>query len=84
MKNKILVKVIVPYLIEQYEIFIPTNERVSRVKELLKKAISDISDSQFDINKKYNIIDPDTGQIYENNLIIRETNIANSKKIILL
>jgi len=67
----------------EYEIFIPVNERISKIKDLLIKSLVDLSDNQLDLTKKYNLIDPDTGIIYENNLIVRDTNIKNSKKLIL-
>lgn len=84
MKNKVLIKVIVPSLNEEYEVFIPVNERITKVKELLAKSINDISDSSFDTNKIYSLIDPDMGTIYDSRLSVRETNIINSKKVVLL
>jgi len=83
MKNKFLIKLIVPTLMNEYEIFIPANERVSKVKELIINALIDLTDNKFDISKKYNLINPDTGEVYDNKKIIRELDINNSKKIIL-
>ena len=83
MKNKILIKLIVPSLNDEFEIFVPVNERISKVKELLVKSIKDISDSAFDDTRLYSLLDPDTGTIYDSRLPIRDTNIKNSKKVIL-
>ena len=83
MKNKILIKLIVPSLNDEFEIFIPVNERISKVKELLVKSIKDISDSPFDDTKIYSLLDPETGTIYDSRLPIRDTNINNSKKVVL-
>lgn len=83
MKNKILISLIVPELMEEYEIYIPVNERISKIKQLLLNSLKDLSDNRFQCEKKYNLIDPDTGAIYEDNKIIRDSNINNSKKIIL-
>lgn len=83
MKNKVLIKLIIPSLMREYEIFIPVNERISKIKDLLIKSLVDLSDNQLDLTKKYNLIDPNTGVVYENNLIVRDTNINNSKKLIL-
>ena len=41
-------------------------------------------DSSFDINKEHFIFDPDTSNLYTEDLIIRDTNINNNKKIILV
>lgn len=83
MKNKVLINLIVPELMEEYEIFIPVNERVAKVKQLIITALKDLSDNKFKETRKYNLMDPDTGQIYDNKMIVRNLNICNSKKIIL-
>ena len=83
MKNKILIKLIVPTLNSEFEVYIPANERINKVKELLVKSVSDISDSEFKINKVYSLLDPETGSIYDSRLAVKETNIKNSKKIVL-
>ena len=84
MKNKVLVKVYVPSIDEEYEIYIPTNESVKKVLELIVKSVYELSDSSFDINKEHFIFDPDTSNLYTEELIIRDTNINNNKKIILI
>lgn len=83
MKNKVLVKIIIPYLMTTYEIYIPVNERIVRVKELIIKGVYDLSDQKILLKKSYSLIDPDTGTIYDSRSIVRDTNIVNSKKIIL-
>lgn len=83
MKNKILIKVIVPTLMSEYEIFIPVNERIVKVKELLIKGIIDLSEGHFMLKKNYSLIDPDEGTIYDSRIIVRDTNIINNKRVIL-
>jgi len=41
MKNKILIKLIVPVLMSEYEIFIPVNERITKIKELIINSLKD-------------------------------------------
>ena len=83
MKNKILVRLIVPNLMSEYEIFIPVNERIIKIKELIINSLADLSDNKFDVSKKYNLINPETGEVYDNKMIIRDLPIKNSKRIIL-
>lgn len=83
MKNKVLINLIVPALMDKFEIFIPVNERVSKLKELLLNSLSDLTDNEFNKDKSYSLIDPETGTIYENDMIIRETDLKNVKKVIL-
>lgn len=84
MKNKILISVYVPSIDEGYEIYIPANESVKKVLELIIKSIYELSDSNLDINAKHYIFDPETSSIYIDDQIIRDTNIKNNKKIILV
>ena len=80
MKNKILISVIIPFIDESFELYIPTNESIGKVVELIVKSIfgDEIAKSG-----KYNLIDPDLCTLYPKNQIIRDTNIKNSKKLIL-
>ena len=84
MKNKVLVKVYVPCIDEEYEIYIPTNETINKVLQLIIKYIYELYDSSLDLETKHYILDPDTSITYTNDQIIRDTNIKNSKKIILV
>lgn len=83
MKNKVLINVYVPKLLETYNVYIPVNERVVRIKELLTNAIYDLSDSCFVKDQPHYLIDATTGNIYQDSQIIRESNIKNGMKIVL-
>jgi hypothetical protein len=84
MKNKVLVKVYVPSVDEEYEIYIPTNETINKVLELIVKSVSELSDDNLDLNQKHYLLDPETSIVYDNSNIVRDTNIKNSKKLILI
>ena len=43
MKNKILVKVVIPEIDEKYDIFIPINIRVGTLVQLLNTSLSDVT-----------------------------------------
>ena len=83
MRNKILINLIVPTLNKEYEVFIPVNERIVRIKELLVKAIVDLSDIDLDKNKIYSLLYTELGTIYDSRLSVKETNIKNAKKLIM-
>ena len=82
--NKVLVKLYVPMLDETYDVFIPVNEIVWRIKKLLIKSVSDLSDINLDINKNYILINIETGTIYDDNNIIISTDIRNSTSLALI
>ena len=84
MKNKVLIRVYVPTIEEEYELYIPVNETINKVLDLVLKSISELSDNNLNLGVKHYLLDPETSITYNNWDIIRETNIKNSKKLILL
>ncbi len=83
MKNKVLITLIVPTLMETYDVYIPVNERISKIKELVINSISEFTENGFDKSKEYNLINAKTGTIYKNSEIVRDTDITNSTKILI-
>lgn len=84
MKNKVLIKLIVPELNTTYDLFIPVNEYIWKIKKLIIKAVSDLSVKALDIKKEYLLINKTTGRLYKNNEIIIDTEIRNSTELVLL
>ena len=84
MKNKVLVKVYVPCIDEEYEIYIPINESINKVLELIVKSVYELSDSNLAQERKYYLLDSDNSTVYNNEQIVRDTNIKNSKRLILI
>ena len=83
MKNKILIKLIVPELNQTFDIFIPVNEYMWRINKLLIKVISDLSDGVLDMNGNYIFVNKTTGNIYHNSDIIINTDIRNGSELVL-
>ena len=84
MMSKILVKLYVPIIEEQYDILIPKNRRIYNVIKLLNKAIYELSGGCYEVNRKHILYDKLTGIPYDLNLSINETNITNGKEIVLI
>ena len=84
MKNKILIKLIVPELDYSYDLFIPVNEVIWKIKKMVAKSVSDISNKALDPEKEYNFINKDTGRVYDSNEVVFDTDIRNATEIIML
>ena len=84
MNNKILIKLIIPDLDDSFDIFIPVNELIWKVKKLIIKTISDITNIETNENKYYIMINKNNTRIYQNNEIIINTDIRNGSEIILI
>lgn len=83
MENKVLVKVFLPEIDFNYDVFIPVNELIWKVKKLLIKSFSDLSGINL-TQKEYILINKDNGNIYENNQIIIDTDIRNATELYLI
>lgn len=84
MNNKILVELVVPDIGESYNLFIPINRRIGNIIILLNKAINEITNGIFEVNDNRNLYNRLTGEKYLLNDLIRQTDIRNGTKLVLL
>ncbi len=84
MNNKVLIKLYVPTLGMNFDIYVPVNEVVWKINRLIVKLVSDMSEADFNIDRDYALINIDTGCIYDNNDIVINTDIRNASRILLI
>lgn len=84
MKNKVLIELLVPEIDETYNVYLPINKRIGKCITLLIKAINDINFSNFINNNECVLVNRITGETYDKNLLIRNTNIRNGATLILI
>ena len=82
--NKILVKVYVPMIEEQYDILIPLNKRIYNIIELLIKSIDELSGGYYTPSKMPLLYDKLTAKIFDVNITVKESTIRNGTEIILI
>lgn len=85
MKNKFLVFVKVPMIDYEMEIYIPNNKKIGTIKKYLLDYITKNTDNLY--NKKIdevNLINGETGEVFDNNLFVKDSPIKNATKIIIL
>ncbi len=83
-KNKILIELYIPLIEKNYDIYIPVNKKVGTIKELIEKALVEITDNAYIIKDSSNFYSKETGQIYDVNQTVRDTDIVNGSRIILV
>ena len=83
MENKVLIKLIMFDMDECFDIFIPVNEIIWKIKKLIIKSISDITNISLDINNEYILINKDNSKIYDNNEVVINTDIRNGTELVL-
>ena len=82
--KKVLVEVYVPVIDARYDVFIPNTSPISEVLELLKKAVSDLSDGHFIPNGETALCYRENGAIINVNMTVYELGIHNGSKLMLI
>lgn len=83
-KNKILIELEIPLIEKKFDLFIPINRKVGTVKELIEKALIELTDGEYVVTEDSNLYSKDTGNIYDVNQTVRDTDLANGSRIILI
>ena len=84
MKNKVLVKLNVIELDQSFDLFIPVNELVWKIKRLIVKSVSDLSGININSEKGHILMNEENNRIYGNNEIVLDTDIRNGTELILI
>ena len=82
--NKVLVKLYVPTVEKEYDIWIPLNRRIYTVIKLIVKAINELTNGEYSPAKFPMLYDRKTAKLYDINLTVGETTIRNGTEIILI
>ena len=82
MRNKVLVKLIVPEIDQTFNIYLPINKKIGNIIMLLNQAINEIAPEHVRVdNSLYN---RDTGEKYDIDVVLFYTNIRNGAALILI
>ena len=84
MNNKVLVKIFIPEVDSDFDVYIPVNEIIWKIKKLVSKCASDLTGGNFDFSKEYVFLNSKTGQLYRENDIVINTDIRNATELILI
>ena len=83
-ENKVLVSVNVPRSEKKYDIYFPVNRKISNVIGMIKSSLQGLSQGSLDMNGNYVLYNEENGEPYDMNILVRESNIRNGSKVILL
>lgn len=82
--NKVLVIVYVPLLDKEYDIFIPVNKKIGTIKEKIIEGINEFSDDSLINVSGLRLYNKEKSREYNNNIYVKDSNIINGTKLILL
>ena len=83
-KNKILIELEIPLIEKTYDLFIPINKKIGTIKRLLETSLKDLIDANYEIREDTNLYSKDTGEIYDVNKTVKDTDLQNGSRVILL
>lgn len=81
--NKILITVIAPLIEEKYDIYIPVSKNIKVTKELLAKAIIQLSDGCFPVKDRYLLMNSQ-GVVLPDGEIVKNCKLSNGDRIVLI
>lgn len=84
MKNKVLIKLSIPEIDESFDIFLPVNELIWKIKKMILKSASDLTNNELDMNSEYVLLNKITSRIYANNEVLINTDIRNGTELLLI
>ena len=83
-ENKILVELEIPLIEVKYDMFIPINKKIGTIKSLIENSLVELTDRAYIPRKDTNLYSKETGEIYDVNKTIRDTDLKNGSRVILM
>ncbi len=83
-KNKILIELSIPSIEKTYDLYIPISKKIGTVKNLIENALIELTDNAYLIREDTNFYSAETGEIYNVNANVIDTDLENGSRIILL
>lgn len=82
--NKVFVKLMVPEIDKNYEVYLPVNKKIGNIINLLTSTIAEFSNNELILSNKNFLYNAKTGEQYTPDVLLLNTDIRNGTKLILL
>jgi hypothetical protein len=83
MDFRVYITIETPILDKTYELLVPIDRRIHELISALKKNIPELSNNYYTKNTP-NLYNKSTGEIYDMNLIIKDSNIKTGTRLLLI
>ena len=83
-KNKILIELSIPLIEKTYDLYIPINKKIGTVKKLIEEGLIELTDNAYIVKEDSNFYSMETGEVYDVNKTVRETDLKNGSRINLI
>ena len=82
--NKVLVKIYIPVMEMQFDVWLPISRNVSKIIVLLVKAINEFSGGVYKPTNMPTLYEKNTAKEYNINASVKDNNIKNGTEIVLI
>ena len=82
--NKILVLVYIPEIEQEYDVYIPINKKIGTIKKYLISSIEEFNDGNVSNIEKLKLYDKESSMKYNNDTLVKDSEIKNGTKLILM
>ncbi|MDD3187345.1 MAG: hypothetical protein PHD02_02590 [Bacilli bacterium] len=82
--NKVFIKLYVPLIENNYEMFIPIDKEICDIIKLLVRAINELVDTDYSLTSETGLYNRVTGEKYDSKVKICDTDIKNGMNLILV
>lgn len=83
MNFRVYIIIETPILDKKYEILVPIDRRIHELISLLKKNIPELTENYYKDKEPY-LYNKSTGEMYDLNLIIKNSNIKTGTRLVLI
>ena len=83
MNFRVYVTLEIPILDKEYELLVPVDRRIHDVLSVLKKNMPELSENYYK-EKTPNLYNKISGEMYDMNQIIKDSNIKNGTRLLLI
>ena len=84
MKNKVLIKLKVPEIDREYDIWLPINKKIGNIANLLNQCIRENSSDELNYSQSSLIYNAITGERYNPDSLLLDTNIRNGSVLVFI
>lgn len=84
MKNKVLTEIYIPSIDEKYNIYLPLNKNIAEIITLIGKSVGELKRIDNINYNNFSLYNKDNGILYSPEKLIRETNIRNGTRLIMM
>lgn len=83
-KNKVFVRLEVPEIDRNFDVYLPVNKKIGNITNLLSQAVSEITSGDFIISSESKLYNKSSMEMYSPDMLLLNTTIRNGTILVLV